>query len=45
MKFAPNSFVLEILSVWLGLTVSDPFALTIDGTDWKLKQHKYGDQC
>ena len=29
MKFAPNSLVLEILSFWLGFTVSDPFPLTI----------------
>ena len=27
MKFAPNSSVLEILSVWLGFTISDPFPL------------------
>ena len=29
MKFAPNSSVLEILSFWLGFTVSNPFPLTI----------------
>ena len=28
MKFAPNSSFLEILSFWLGVTVSDPFPLT-----------------
>ena len=29
MKFVPNSLVLEILSFWLGFTVSDPFPLKL----------------
>ena len=29
MKFAPNSLVLETLSFWLGLAVSDHFPLII----------------
>ena len=30
MKFAPNSLVLEILWIWLGFTVCDPFPLTLE---------------
>ena len=29
MKFVTNSSVLEILPFWLGITVSDPFPLSI----------------